>query len=106
MNPYYAHLEFRESFARALEQAAADPEVVGFKSIVCYRTGLNVAVRNENDADFTALVEQCVTIAYLKYEATRTIRLEYKHLNDYVVNQVLDLSEKCGKPGMHPSSPQ
>ena len=99
MNPYYAHLEFRENFARALEKVAADEEVVGFKSVVCYRTGLNVAVRNEQDDDFSAMVEQCVTMAYLKYEATRTIRLEYKHLNDYVVNRVLELSGKCGKPG-------
>ena len=99
MNPYYAHLEFREAFPRALEESGADPEVAGFKSIACYRTGLNISVRTEIDNEFSARMEQHLTMVYLKYEVCRQIRLEQRELNDYVVNQTMRAAGNCGKPG-------
>ncbi|PSR73001.1 hypothetical protein PHLCEN_2v11105 [Hermanssonia centrifuga] len=96
INPYYAWIEFLASFSRALEESAADPEVVGFKSIACYRTGLNV-VPDVNDEDGNR-VEQCVTVVMLRYEVTRTLRLADKALNDYIVNSTMRVAGKCGKP--------
>ena len=34
---------FRDAFGIAVQQAIDDPEVVGFKSVICYRTGLDIA---------------------------------------------------------------
>lgn len=99
MHPPEAHVQFRKDFARALEEAAADPEVVGFKSIVCYRTGLDVTVNIHESGEYFNSAEQCVTMAYLKYDACRSIRLEAKPLNDYVVNETLRVAGQCGKPG-------
>lgn len=94
MNPYRAHIAFMEQFYAAMERAANDPEVVGFKSIACYRTGLNIPVIREGHD-----VEQCVTMVMLRYEVTRTLRLADKYLNDYVVNVALRVASDCGKPG-------
>lgn len=100
MNPFNAHMDFRAQFTRALEETAADSEVVGFKSIACYRTGLDVAVQqNDEQEEYFQAVEQCLTMVYLKYEATRTLRLADKALNDYIVNKTLRAASQCGKPG-------
>ena len=99
MDPHTAHMEFKDQFAAALEQAAKDPEVVGFKSIACYRTGLDVSVRLEETFEFSSQVLQCVTMAWLKYQVTHEIRLEYKDLNDCVVNATLHVAAECGKSG-------
>lgn len=98
MNPARAYAFFVHRFTRALQASATDPEVAGFKSIVCYRTGLNVELTKAGMA-----VEHCVTHMFLRYEATRTLRLQDKPLNDYIVNVCLEVSATCGKPGMLPS---
>lgn len=100
MDPYNAHIDFRSELARALEKSSADPEVVGFKSIACYRTGLDIAVMNTEDPQaHPQVIEQSITMIYLKYEATRTLRLADKVLNDYIVNKTMHIAAKCGKPG-------
>lgn len=100
MNFYSAHMEFRSELTRALQESGADPEVAGFKSIACYRTGLDIAVVPDlNDDDHFTQVEQCVTMVYLKYEATRALRLADKALNDYIVNLTLQVAGNYGKPG-------
>ncbi|KAL6721553.1 hypothetical protein ACLMJK_000657 [Lecanora helva] len=38
-------------FTTAIEQAIGDSEVVGFKSVICYRTGLDISGFNDNDQD-------------------------------------------------------
>lgn len=96
MNPYRAYIDFVEQFHAALVECTNDPEVVGFKSIACYRTGLNIAVMQDGPGNN---VEQCVTMIMLRYEATRTLRLADKYLNDYIVNMTLRISSECGKPG-------
>ena len=100
MNPWNAYMDFRTEFGRALEMSAADPEVVGFKSIACYRTGLDIAITNTEDQQVHPQgMEHCITIIYLKYEATRSLRLEDKALNDWIVNKTMYVSGQCGKPG-------
>ena len=38
-----AFLDLIRQLDRAIEEAILDPEVVGFKSVICYRTGLDIA---------------------------------------------------------------
>lgn len=94
MNPYRAYHAFVDSLHTTLQAYGNDPEVVGFKSIACYRTGLDIQVMQEGHK-----IEQCLTMVMLRYEVTKTMRLADKHLNDYVVNVALHVSSECGKPG-------
>lgn len=87
-------MPFRDRLFAALEVAAADPEVVGFKSIVCYRTGLNITV----EPAVAAVAENLSMLASL-YRTTRKLRLQTKLINDFVVNTVLQIAGRCGKPG-------
>jgi hypothetical protein len=38
-------------FTNAIQQAISDPDVVGFKSVICYRTGLVIAVKGPFDRE-------------------------------------------------------
>lgn len=95
MNPYRAYVSFGEQFNSAINGFAADPEVAGFKSIACYRTGLNIGIVHEGQA----ALEHCVTMVMLRYEAQRKLRIADKVLNDYIVNITLRVAGECGKPG-------
>ncbi|KAK4646375.1 hypothetical protein QC761_209890 [Podospora bellae-mahoneyi] len=75
------------SFDNAIKNAIDDPLVVGFKSVVAYRTGLDVAGKEPSgDAVRPALKE--VVKKYLK---VRTARLEDSSLNDYVIHRTATL---------------
>ena len=92
--PHHAYSAFVERFHTSLQACGTDPEVVGFKSIACYRTGLDIVYMQDSHK-----IEQCLTMVMLRYEATRTMRLADKTLNDYIVNVALHVSSGCGKPG-------
>ncbi|OSX56698.1 hypothetical protein POSPLADRAFT_1071895 [Postia placenta MAD-698-R-SB12] len=84
---------FIASFTAALATSAQDPEVAGFKSVVCYRTGLDVSLTQEtSDMDVSL-----VTLA-LRYESLKKLRLESKALNDFVVVTTLRIAAQYGKP--------
>lgn len=85
---------FIASFTAALATSAQDPEVAGFKSVVCYRTGLDVSLTQESSDMDVALV----TLA-LRYESLKKLRLESKPLNDFVVVTTLRIAAQYGKPG-------
>ncbi|GJE88904.1 hypothetical protein PsYK624_049920 [Phanerochaete sordida] len=93
MNPYRAYVAFVERLYAALDGFAKDPEVVGFKSIACYRTGLDIGMIKEGQQ-----IEQCVTMIMLRYTALRELRLADRHLNDYIVCTTLRIAGECGKP--------
>ena len=82
--------ELRESLSRSGENS----EIVGFKSIVCYRTGMNVSVHGNEEEKLDALKDVLEA-----YKQTGVIRLAHKALNDEVVRITLAVAEKCGKPG-------
>lgn len=42
VSPNDMFLDVIRQFDKAVEKAVLDPEVVGFKSVICYRTGLNI----------------------------------------------------------------
>ncbi|KAI0258154.1 amidohydrolase 2 [Gloeopeniophorella convolvens] len=78
-----------------LKVSAEDPVVVGFKSIVCYRTGLNV----DTASDTTAEVEALGAI-YDRFRigTTTPLRLADKPINDLVVRTALEIASEYNKP--------
>ena len=63
-----------EQFATAVRNAVMDPEVVGFKSVICYRTGLAIAGR-ETYRDvvglhrgWNAILQQCTHSEYTRLD--------------------------------------
>ena len=80
-----------------LKASADDPIVAGFKSVVCYRTGLGVNVASNVPAEIEALRS-----AYGQYRlrANDPVRLNQKALNDFVVRMTLEVAEKHNKPGI------
>lgn len=73
--------QLQQGFSKLISQAIADPAVVGFKSIVCYRTGLNV-----QKPEFKAVLDSLARTL----EKTDSYRVEDKPLNDWLVLQTLD----------------
>lgn len=70
-------------FDDAIREAIADPEVVGFKSVICYRTGLDVSAKVDSalaQASFNELVS--------RYDGSAgTARLQHPGLNDFVLHR-------------------
>ncbi|KAL5511926.1 hypothetical protein ACEPAH_5144 [Sanghuangporus vaninii] len=85
---------FSTAFDDALKHAASDPLVAGFKSIACYRTGLDVS-------PMIAPLEEIETAlmgVMSRYVETTQLRLADKPFNDYIVRLTMEVSGKCGKP--------
>ena len=89
---------FSSAFSTTLTDLARDPVVVGFKSVVCYRTGLNVCVNPEDLSD----VERSVVATVSSWKAgggSDVLRLADKALNDFVVCTALSVAAEFNKPG-------
>lgn len=98
--------ELWDVFARELQErlraCAADPEVVGFKSIACYRTGLDISLgQSETEQKVT---ERTLMSLILLYASTGVWRLAEKPIVDHVVNLTMRIAGECGKPGEQSSS--
>ncbi|CDO70431.1 hypothetical protein BN946_scf184999.g72 [Trametes cinnabarina] len=91
---------FLTGLEAALIAAATDAEVAGFKSIACYRTGLDVSILTSLVEDTAVVheVEQLLTRMSLIFLSNHPLRLAYKNLNDYVVNLTMRIAGQCGKP--------
>jgi glutamine synthetase/predicted TIM-barrel fold metal-dependent hydrolase len=81
-------VEFTDEFEREIQEAVQDPEVAGFKTIICYRTGLDIEPDYEEAAravghPFERYVKSCIR--------RRTYRIERKPLNDYLVLRTLEI---------------
>ncbi|KAF8890637.1 amidohydrolase 2 [Infundibulicybe gibba] len=85
--------EFDDSLEKELKSNASDPRVAGFKSIACYRTGLNISVNDSPTGVKLAFVE---VIEMFKEQGK--IRLAHKHLNDHIVRLALGVAGKYEKP--------
>lgn len=87
--------QFVQLYLKRLVDEARDPLVVGFKSVICYRTGLDVDVTIKERLDSRA-------DAFLEYltngKKTGNWRLETKALNDMVTNLACQVSGQYGKP--------
>lgn len=81
-------VDFTDDFEREIQDAIQDPEVAGFKSVICYRTGLDVEPDYELAAravghPFERYVKSCIR--------KRSYRIERKALNDYLVLRTLEI---------------
>ena len=85
-------LTFTDEFEKEIQEAIQDPDVAGFKTVICYRTGLDIEPDYEQAArdvghPFERYVERCIR--------KRKFRIERKALNDYLVLRTLEiLSER------------
>ncbi|TFK37638.1 amidohydrolase-domain-containing protein [Crucibulum laeve] len=84
---------FVEQLSASLKKSAVDPEVVGFKSIVCYRTGLDVSTISSPASLKFSLLDM-----FKMYQDKGSIRLARKALNDQVVRITLEIAGKHDKP--------
>ncbi len=69
--------------------------MVGFKSIVCYRSGMNVSLTGRTKEKEVAL-ENIREV----FDKSGKVRLAHKALNDEVVRIGLEIAGHYGKPGM------
>ncbi|KAJ5296973.1 uncharacterized protein N7443_007866 [Penicillium atrosanguineum] len=77
--------KFRQRFLDVIDRAMDEPAVVGFKSVVCYRTGLDVDPYSGDEDLLTASLHRVLD------SGTRRsgYRVEEKPLNDWLVQQTL-----------------
>jgi predicted TIM-barrel fold metal-dependent hydrolase len=68
-----------------VSEAIEDPAVVGFKSVICYRTGLNVQPTDEDAGVLLQSFSRTIHASEAEY------RVEDKPLNDWLVRQTLGL---------------
>jgi hypothetical protein len=89
-------VDFTEEFERQIIEAVLDPEVAGFKTVICYRTGLDIESDYQRAAEevgypFEHYVARCIR--------KRKFRIERKPLNDYLVLRTLEvLSDQLPHP--------
>lgn len=88
---------FSEKLRERLEASAKDSNVAGFKSVVCYRTGLEVSTVSDRSAENSALFD-----IFNHFQSNVPLRLAKKPLNDLVVRMTLEIAAEYNKPGMIP----
>ncbi|KAK4240994.1 hypothetical protein C8A03DRAFT_30832 [Achaetomium macrosporum] len=80
--------EFEREFKTLIVTAIDDPDVVGFKSVICYRTGLDISV-DHVAYHFAANKEFQDIIA--QYSSSGFERVQTKGLNDWLVHYTAQL---------------
>ncbi|KAK3377918.1 hypothetical protein B0H63DRAFT_512087 [Podospora didyma] len=89
--------EFLQEFDAHIRGAIEDPDVVAFKSVICYRTGLDIKKVVDEDAAREAFKEIIANFVLLDFD-----RLQQENLNDLVVHRtaalVRDSSSRQKKP--------
>lgn len=81
-----AFARFCEQFTDALASAIKDSVVVGFKSVICYRTGLEI----DKLCDLHELNKSCFCML-LQQPGPTAFRIEDKPLNDWIVLRTLEM---------------
>ncbi|KAK0720724.1 hypothetical protein B0H67DRAFT_552847 [Lasiosphaeris hirsuta] len=85
-----AFSEWVQEFDACITGAIEDPDVVAFKSVICYRTGLDILKAPDEDAARRAFGEIIANFALLDFE-----RLQDVSLNDLVVHRTATLIRDC-----------
>ncbi|THU93831.1 amidohydrolase 2 [Dendrothele bispora CBS 962.96] len=88
--------EFFNRLGASMTTFCEDPEVVGLKSIACYRTGLNISSPVTIISD--AKVHEGISEALATYNKANKIRLAHKELNDKIVHVALEVAGRYKKP--------
>lgn len=78
-----AWVAFITAFEQAVIAAIEDDEVVGFKSVVCYRTGLDIEVGS--DVDVTERGLRSFAKQFLPTCEAKAFRIEHKGMDDALV---------------------
>jgi hypothetical protein len=86
-----AWIAFITAFEDAIVASLDDSEVVGFKSVICYRTGLDIDVRSDLEVSETAL--RSFTRHFLPHceKSNVKFRVQTKGMNDALVISVCKL---------------
>ncbi|KAF8246037.1 glutamine synthetase/guanido kinase [Wilcoxina mikolae CBS 423.85] len=89
---------WKERVTEGLLKEYQDENVVGFKSVVCYRTGLDVRVTGQFDSSMQGFKE---FERWVQEARDGNYRLEYACLNDWVVQTACQLiSDNGGKKSL------
>lgn len=90
---------FYSALYNALRDLARDPVVVGFKSVVGYRTGLNIDVNSDDISGVVRSIFATVSSWKKQNGGSGVLRLADKALNDFVVCTALSVATEFNKPG-------
>ncbi|KAL4970204.1 extracellular developmental signal biosynthesis protein FluG [Aspergillus stella-maris] len=77
---------FSRDFITRISEAIRDPAVVGFKSVICYRTGLDVQPTHGDTRELLQSFARTISRSTVS-----TARVEDKPLNDWLVREALNL---------------
>jgi hypothetical protein len=93
---------FGTHFEDRIRKAIEDPEVVGFKSVICYRTGLDIEVQSTPDpAAFHAL-----SASFSRTLSKDTsFRIADKPFNNWLVTFTMDLLDEYAQFEKRPKKP-
>ena len=89
-----------EQFRAAIKAATSDPEVVGFKSVVCYRTGLAVPSLKALTSDAAKRDEAWASLIS-RHLSGKPTRLEQEHLNPYFLHVASGIIESSPSAAQH-----
>ncbi|KAJ5041721.1 uncharacterized protein L3040_005290 [Drepanopeziza brunnea f. sp. 'multigermtubi'] len=90
----------REAFEMVIKDAIADPEVAGFKSVICYRTGLDIPAHLSVADVKDTFVDH---ISQLREDGVQTFkRIDDLPMNYYLVNKTAQLVAKSPGPFKKP----
>ncbi|KAI9710578.1 MAG: hypothetical protein M1820_002714 [Bogoriella megaspora] len=88
-------VEFARGFEQRIKDLIVDPEVAGFKSVVCYRTGLDVEPNHLSEAALATAVEDFHI--YVDVASQGNYRIQHKGVNDFLVAGTLQLLSNHAK---------
>ncbi|THZ73677.1 glutamine synthetase/guanido kinase [Aureobasidium pullulans] len=90
-----AWITFLQAFESAIVTEINDPDVAGFKSVICYRTGLDVKIAGDVQVATSGL--EAFQSAYLPDCSRKDFRIESKGLNDSLVISTCRLLSAAAK---------
>ncbi|KAF9074502.1 amidohydrolase-domain-containing protein [Rhodocollybia butyracea] len=97
-------VEFFTQLYTSLDQSAQDTEVAAFKSIICYRGGLNIRPQadlgiGDTEHDYELVIDSLLqVVAQLILKKEGTIRLAHGAINEWIVHWGLRVAGKRGIP--------
>ncbi|WQF88466.1 Putative glutamine synthetase, catalytic domain, metal-dependent hydrolase [Colletotrichum destructivum] len=89
-----------KAFDHSIAEAIADPEVVGFKSVICYRTGL--AIPRRPDAAAARKAFETIHANHTQGTDKAFTRVNHHGLNEYLVHRLACLIRNATGTGKKP----
>ncbi|KAF9652156.1 amidohydrolase 2 [Thelephora ganbajun] len=89
---------FASALYTKLRDLARDPVVVGFKSVVAYRTGLSININSDDVSNVERSIVATLSSWKRKAKGSDVLRLADKPLNDFVVRTALSIATEFNKP--------